>query len=290
MQRFSRDPHSAFTGGLTRRIPAPHEVQRGYWVTGEERLVTGRATRIFTFAYGCRDRERSVLCIPPLACTGRIFSPLAPLSRDHRLLMWTAPVSRRGGSACAEDVSLLGHPDFPLPERFAVVASGLGCRTALRLAAEHPERITSLALFSPIVSAAQVRRIAPFLLGLVGLPRSSARAVAPLAYGAVGSRRVPEPAMLELLRQARRFEASDVLRRLKQAWREPLPDLSRLQRIRTFLLWGALDPFCGERTMRALEQALPGSSECLDDAGHVPFLTHPVWVNARLQALLAAPA
>lgn len=285
MQRWTGEPLGR---PLANGIPAAHEVQQGYWVTGEERLLLGRTTRVFTFAYGCRDRERSVLGIPPLATTGRILSPLAPLSRDHRLVMWTPPPSRRGRSATRDDVAMLAHPDFPLPERFAVVAASYGCRAALALAVAHPERVRALVLISPLVLPRQLRRISPFLLGLVGLPRISARMLAPLGYDPVRTRKLPLPATLELLRQARRFQAPDILRRLTQAWREPLPDLRPLRGIPVFVLWGALDPFCDRGTVQALGRALPLSSECIDDASHLPFLSHPVWVNARLQSFLSS--
>lgn len=286
VQRWTGEPLDRPLGNS---IPAPHEVQQGYWVAGEERLLLGRTNRVFGFPYGCREWERSVLGIPPLATTGRILSPLAPLSRDHRLVLWTPPPSRRGRSAIRDDLSMITHPEFPLPERFAIVAASYGCRTALAFAAAHPDRVRALALICPLILPRQIRRISPFLLGLVGLPRLSARMLAPLGYDSVGTRKLPLPATLELLRQARRFEPLDLLRRLAQAWREPLPDLASLRSVPVFVLWGALDPFCDQRTVRSLERSLTVSSECIDDASHLPFLSHPVWVNARLQAFLAEP-
>lgn len=268
-------------------IPAAHQVQQGFWVTGEERWVAGRTTRLFTFAHGCRDRDRTVLCIPPLATTGRIFAPLAPLSRDHRLLLWTPPASRRGRSACQEDVSLLSEPDFPLPERFALVAASHGCRTALALAARCPARIRALVLIAPLLSPRQVRRFGPLAAGLVGLPRPSARLLAPLGFEAIRGRRLPLPATLELLRQARRFQVTDVLRRLRQGAQEALPDWSRLRGLPTLALFGGLDPFADLRALAPLARDLGWATERIDDASHLPFLSHPVCVNARLQTFLA---
>jgi pimeloyl-ACP methyl ester carboxylesterase len=268
------------------RFPEPHEVQTGYWLTGEERIIRGRANRLFTFAHGCRDLERAVLCIPPLACTGRIFAPMAPLSRDHRLVMWTPPVPRRTARG-TDDVAVLADPEFPLPEHFPVVAAGLGCRTALQFAAAHPSRVRSLALISPVLTRAQVQWAAPFHLGLLGLPNASARALAPLGLAPPGSRRIPEPALLELFRQARRFGVREVLARLREAWRTSLPDPASLPRVPTFVLFGAYDGFCDQGSLRDLLKRLGASTEVLDDAGHLPFLSHPVWVNARLQSFLA---
>jgi pimeloyl-ACP methyl ester carboxylesterase len=265
-------------------LPAPHQVQPGFWVTGEERWVLGRTTRLFTFAHGCRDRERSVLCIPPLAATGRIFAPLAPLSRDHRLLLWTPPPSRRGRSALEEDVALLGHPDFPLPERFTLIAASLGCRTALALAARFPQRVRALVLIAPLFSR-RPRGLSPLLLSRVALPGPSARLLGPMGLGAVGARRLPLAATLELLRQAGRFGLADVARRLRQA-REPLPSLAPLHRLPALALEGGLDPFRDPATLSVLGRTLALSVERIEDAGHLPFLSHPVWVNARVQSFL----
>lgn len=286
LQRLSPS-RGALHGPLSAAVPAPHQVQQGFWVTGEERWVLGRTTRLFTFAHGCRDRERAVLCIPPLAATGRIFAPLAPLSRDHRLLMWTPPPSRRGRSACQDDVALLGHPDFPLPERFALIAASHGCRTALALAARWPQRIRALVLLGPLLSPRQLRRISPLLLGLVGLPRPSVRLLAPLGFEPLRGRRLPLSATLELLRQARRFRLMDVLRRLRQSAREPPPPLAGLRRIPTLVLQGGLDPFVDPAPLARLAGALPLTTERIADASHLLFLSHPVCVNARLQTFLA---
>jgi pimeloyl-ACP methyl ester carboxylesterase len=107
-----------------------------------------------------------------------------------------------------------------------------------------------------------------------------------MGLGAVGARRLPLSATLELLRQAGRFRLSVVARRLRQGTGQALPPLSPLRGLPALALEGGLDPFRHPGTLSVLEKTLALSVERIEDAGHLPFLSHPVWVNARVQSFL----
>lgn len=265
-----------------RLVPALEEIQAGYELTLEERMVRGAPMRLFTFPGGSEDVARTVVCLPGLGASGRSFAPMAPLAPHLRLQLWTptlrTPVTH---TPLRWNVESLAHPDTRLPERFALVGSSFGSLVSLAFTLAHPERVRALVLVSPVASVRRVRRWALSLSTLVRMPKPFAYVFAPTVARVLGGRHLPPEGRAEIVREARRLSPMELLRRLKDVLdADYLGALERL-RVPTLIIHGARDALVPLRYAQDVARRIPGARlEVLREASHLPYMSHAHAFNA----------
>jgi len=275
-------PEASRSFAPPRLVPAPGEIQHGYELPCEERLVRGAPTRLFTFPRGSEDPARTVVCLPGLGASGRSFAPLRPLAPDWRLLLWTPPLQTPlTHSPLQWNVASLAHADAGLPERFALVGSSFGSLVSLAFALAHPERLKALVLVSPVASVRRIRRGAVALSTLVRIPKPFAFLFAPAVARVMGGRYLPPVDRAEIVREARRISPLEMLRRLKDILdADYLEQLERL-RVPTLVLHGGRDKLVPLSSARDVAARIPGARlEVLREASHLPYMSHTDAFNA----------
>ena len=270
------------TSSRPRFVPAPEEIQAGYELTLEERMIRGALVRLFTFPGGSEDMARTVVCLPGLGASGRSFAPMAPLAPHLRLQLWTPPLrTPLTHTPLQWNVEALGHPDTRLPGRFALVGSSFGSLVSLAFTLAHPERVKALVLVSPVASVHRIRRWALSLSTLVRMPKPFAYVFAPTVARVLGGRYLPPEGRAEIVREARRLSPMELLRRLKDVLdADFLGALERL-RVPTLILHGARDTLVPLRYARDVARRIPGARlEVLREASHLPYMSHSQAFNA----------
>ncbi|MCY1083168.1 alpha/beta fold hydrolase [Archangium lansingense] len=272
-----------------RLVPEPEDIQRGYELACEQRLVRGHPIRLFTFPGSNLNASRTVLCLPGLGASGRSFAPMRPLATERRLLLWTptqqTPLTH---TPLQWNLAALEHPDASLPERFSLVGSSFGSLISLAYALAHPERIKALVLVSPVASVHRVRRWALALSTLVRMPKPFAYLFAPTAARVLGGIHLPPEGRAEIVREARRLSPLELLRRLRDILAaDYLDDLERL-RVPTLVVHGARDLLVPLSYARDVAARIPGSClEVIRGASHLPYMSHTEAFNALVGDFLA---
>ena len=263
-------------------VPALEEIQPGYELTLEERVVRGAPMRLFTFPGGSEDVARTVVCLPGLGASGRSFAPMAPLAPRLRLQLWTPALrTPETHTPLRWNVESLAHPDTRLPERFALVGSSFGSLVSLAFTLAHPERVRALVLVSPVASVHRVRRWALSLSTLARMPKPFAYVFAPTVARVLGGRHLPPEGRSEIVREVRRLSPMELLRRLKDVLdADYLGALERL-RVPTLIIHGARDTLVPLRYAQDVARRIPGARlEVLREASHLPYMCHAQAFNA----------
>jgi pimeloyl-ACP methyl ester carboxylesterase len=274
---------------IPRLVPAPEEIQEGYELLFEKRMVRGHPVRLFTFPGGSQDVSRTVLCLPGLGASGRSFAPMRPLAPEHRLLLWTptlqTPLTH---SPLQWNLASLETPDAGLPERFALVGSSFGSLISIAFALAHPERVKALVLVSPVASVRRVRRWALALSTLVRMPKPFAYLFAPTVARVLGGAHLPPEGRAEIVREARRLSPLELLRRLQDILSANcLEELGRL-RMPTLIIQGGRDLLVPLSYARDVAARIPGSQlEVIREASHLPYMSHTDAFNAFVGDFLA---
>ena len=120
-------------------VPDVEDIQQGYELPCEERMVKGTPVRLSTFPQGHLDATRTVVCMPGLGASGRSFAPMRPLADTLRLLLWTPPLrTPMTHTPIQWNLAVLNHPEAGLPERFAMVGSSYGSLLSIAYAVSSP--------------------------------------------------------------------------------------------------------------------------------------------------------
>jgi pimeloyl-ACP methyl ester carboxylesterase len=270
------------TSHRPRFVPAPEEIQAGYELTLEERMIRGAPVRLFTFPGGSEDVARTVVCLPGLGASGRSFAPMAPLAPHLRMQLWTPPLrTPLTHSPLQWNVEALSHPDTRLPERFALLGSSFGSLVSLAFTLAHPERVRALVLVSPVASVHRVRRWALSLSTLVRMPKPFAYVFAPTVARVLGGRYLPPEGRAEIVREARRLSPMELLRRLKDVLDADYLGALEQLRVPTLVIHGARDTLVPLRYARDVARRIPGARlEVLREASHLPYMSHSQAFNA----------
>jgi pimeloyl-ACP methyl ester carboxylesterase len=274
---------------MSRLVPRLEEIQQGYELSCEQRMVRGAPVRLFTFPGGDPDTASTVLCLPGLGASGRSFAPMRPLASERRFLLWTptlhTPLTH---TPLQWNLASLEHPDARLPERFALVGSSFGSLISIAFALAHPERLRALVLVSPVASVHRVRRWALALSTLVRMPKPFAYVFAPTVARILGGRHLPPEGRAEIVREARRLSPLELLRRLQDILAaDYLEDLERL-RVPTLIIHGARDLLVPLSYARDVASRIPGSRlEVIREASHLPYMSHTDSFNAFVGDFLA---
>jgi pimeloyl-ACP methyl ester carboxylesterase len=272
-----------------RLVPSSEDIQQGYELDCEQRLVRGHPVRLFTFPEGSPDESRTVLCMPGLGASGRSFAPMRPLAPERRFLLWTPTIhTPLTHTPLQWNLAALEHPDARLPERFALVGSSFGSLISIAFTLAHPERIKALVLVSPVASVQRVRRWALALSTLVRMPKPFAYLFAPTVARVLGGRRLPAEGRAEIVREARRLSPLELLRRLQDIQAaDYLEGLERL-RVPTLIVHGARDLLVPLSYARDVAARIPGSRlEVIREASHLPYMSHTDAFNAFVGDFLA---
>jgi len=218
------------------------------------------------------------------------FAPLAERFRVIRYDLRGHGDSSPAAGPYAHQEDLLALLDLLQLERVHLVGLSLGSRVAVDFALEHPERVASLALASPVLSGWTWGRQAwrqPLAKAVAA--RDEARIVDVLL-----SREELEPAMEKPALAARlRVMATDnVGWWLAEDPEVPLdpPAVARLTELHgpMLLLMGARDTFDIHAIVERLAVVVPGTRVAtFDDAGHLPNMEQPEAFNRELLGWLA---
>lgn len=269
-------------------VPDAGDIQLGYALPCEERVVHGHAARVFTFPGGCDDEARTVVCLPGLGASGRSFAPMRPLADTLRLLLWTPPLKTPLTHTPLEwNLAALASPEAQLPERFALLGSSFGSLVALAFALRHPERVKALVLVSPVTSVRRVRRWALSASTLVRMPVPFAYVFAPAVAQVMGGIHLPAEGRAEIVREARRLHPLELLRRLKDILgADLLPLLGELE-VPTLVVHGARDTLVPLSNARDVVRRIPGCRlALLPTAAHLPYMSHAREFNAAVDEFL----
>jgi pimeloyl-ACP methyl ester carboxylesterase len=259
-----------------------------------------------------------VLFVPGSAGTGPYWGALVRELPGCRCLMLDRPgwglsspmkYTARSYARAAADV-LCGVLDALELERVAVAGASIGDVWALRLAARHPERVTSVALLGggPIVDEAGtptiIRLIAsPLGAIMVRLPASAGRLrgiLRQVGHGeSLDAGRIPDEYIdwrlgLERETHSMRNEREMVraIVSVRTGLRPGLPfQESELAAIEapTLMLYGTRDPVGSPEIWKTTLGRLPhGELRLIDGAGHMPWLDDPGVVASHINRLIGA--
>jgi pimeloyl-ACP methyl ester carboxylesterase len=260
---------------------------------------------------------RPVLFVPGTAGTGPHWGALVrELPGCHCLMLdrpgWglSSPINYTAGGYAQTTADILcGVLDALELERVAVVGASIGDVWALRLAARHPERVTSVALLGggPIVAEAGtptiIRLIAsPLGAIMVRLPAKAGRLRAMLRQvghsESLDAGRIPDEYIDWRLAFERETDSMrnerDMVRAIVSArsgLRRGLPfeksDLAAIE-ASTLMVYGTCDPVGSTELWRRTIGLLPhGELRLIDRGGHMPWLDDPSGVAGHISRLLA---
>jgi pimeloyl-ACP methyl ester carboxylesterase len=263
-------------------VPDLEDIQPGYDLPCELRRVRGADVRLFSFAQGHTDPERTVLCLPGLGASGRSFAPMAPLAPHLRFKLWTLPShTPLTHTPLQFALASLTHPEARLPERFMLLGSSYGTLVSLAFALAYPERVRALVLVSPVAGVRKIRRWALSLSTLVRAPKPFAYAVSPLVARVMGGPYLPPEGRAEIVREARRITPMELLRRLRDILSTDFLGALEGLRVPTLIIQGGRDLLVPTSAAREVAERIPGARmELLRKASHLPYMSHPDAFNA----------
>ncbi|MEW2916717.1 alpha/beta fold hydrolase [Ruegeria sp. ANG10] len=229
-----------------------------------------------------------LVLLPEMMCDARLFEPqINSLSRQRAVTV--APISL--GERIEEIASSLLDQ---LPRRFALAGSGMGGVVALELVRRAPDRVSRLCLMAtdaqadtPQTAAAREELLVAAKMGRL---EEVMRRIISSNTLAPGPRRIP--ILNDLVAMALDLGPEVFERQIRALQRRP-DQQGELRRIKvpTLVLCGAHDTLTPLRKHTFMSELIPGADlKVLDEAGHLPTLEAPDFVNDVLTDWLSAPA
>jgi 2-hydroxy-6-oxonona-2,4-dienedioate hydrolase len=287
-----------------------------YGLQATERFVELRSPAV-TLRVVDTGSGRPVLFVPGSAGTGPYWGALVRELPGCRCLMLDRPgwglsppikYTASGYAQTAADI-LCGVLDALELEHVAVVGASIGDVWALRLAARHPKRVTSVALLGggPIVAEAGTPTIIRLLASPLGaimvrLPANARRLRAMLRHVGHGESlhagRIPDEYLFwrlaferetDSLRNERKMVRAIVSTRsgLRRGLPLQKPELAAIE-ASTLMIYGTCDPVGSTEIWSQTIGLLPrGELQLMDGAGHMPWLDDPSGVARHISRLLA---
>lgn len=267
--------------------------------------VLADGIRLHVVEYGSGE---PLLLLHGLPTTSYLWHNVArDLAHSHRCLM--PDLVGLGASEAPADTSAYGLArqarvvlamlDTLGVERIAVAGHDIGGTVAVHLAALAPERVTALALLTPLLHADvwPVASAVPWLLPGVGRLAVAGLRRSPV-LGALAFRRAMDPALTDaecehFLAPLRTPEGGRGLLRVFRAI-DVVPveaQLALIAGLPTLVLWGEEDPIHSVAYGRRVAAAIPGSTWVpVAGGGHLLPLRAPQRVAEELHAFLTEPA
>lgn len=229
-----------------------------------------------------------LVLLPEMMCDARLFEPqINHLSR--RRAVTVAPISL--GERIEEIASSLLDQ---LPRRFALAGSGMGGVVALELIRRAPDRVSRICLIATDAQADTPRTAAAreemLVAAKMGRLDEVMRRIISSNTLAPGPRRIP--ILNDLVAMALDHGPEVFERQIRALQRRP-DQQGELRRIKvpTLVLCGAHDTLTPLRKHTFMSELIPGADlKVLDEAGHLPTLEAPDFVNDALTDWLSAPA
>ncbi|WP_170349156.1 alpha/beta fold hydrolase [Ruegeria atlantica] len=229
-----------------------------------------------------------LVLLPEMMCDARLFEPqINSLSRQRAVTV--APISL--GERIEEIASSLLDQ---LPRRFALAGSGMGGVVALELVRRAPDRVSRLCLMAtdaqadtPQTAAAREELLVATKMGRL---EEVMRRIISSNTLAPGPRRIP--ILNDLVAMALDLGPEVFERQIRALQRRP-DQQGELRRIKvpTLVLSGAHDILTPLRKHTFMSELIPGADlKVIDEAGHLPTLEAPDFVNDALTQWLSAPA
>ncbi|WP_170375929.1 alpha/beta fold hydrolase [Ruegeria atlantica] len=229
-----------------------------------------------------------LVLLPEMMCDARLFEPqINSLSRQRAVTV--APISL--GERIEEIASSLMDQ---LPRRFALAGSGMGGVVALELVRRAPDRVSRLCLMAtdaqadtPQTAAAREELLVATKMGRL---EEVMRRIISSNTLAPGPRRIP--ILNDLVAMALDLGPEVFERQIRALQRRP-DQQGGLRRIKvpTLVLSGAHDTLTPLRKHTFMSELIPGADlKVIDEAGHLPTLEAPDFVNDALTQWLSAPA
>jgi 3-oxoadipate enol-lactonase len=221
----------------------------------------------------------TVLCIHGLGGSSNTWTPMMPVLQRHRVIRIDLPGSGRSSDIDGE-LSIERFVKACLrvmaacrAERVQVLAHSMGAIVATHLAAEHPGRVASLALFGPLLAPPDAAR--PGLRARAervrGEGAAGMQAVADTLLQSVvsGETRSTRVTALAFVRESLMRQAPDGYARSTEALAQAAPaDTARIN-CPTLLVTGDQDPVAPPQAVRHMGEKIVGAQvEVLSGCGH----------------------
>jgi pimeloyl-ACP methyl ester carboxylesterase len=283
--------------GLIPLAPAKAEslarpIDQSRWVAMKREVRLPNGIRLSYVEIG-NPRGRPLLLLHGYTDSSRVWSILAPWLQDHRILI---PDQRGHGAsdvpACCYAMSDLAEDarlflDAMEVERAAVVGHSMGSMVAQLLAAEHPERVTKVALIGS-TALAPVRRGDWIWTQIMGL-RQPIESNTDFLRAWTASPTPVDPVFM-------RYSDSEIASVSPIVWRSVIRELLDLPvgrhaadvRAPVLILSGGRDELFPPEHHRSLVEAYPGAeAHVFAELGHNLILEQPKRVGPVLAAFLA---
>lgn len=225
--------------------------------------------------------------LPGLMCDARIFmAQLADLSRDHSVIV--APVTR--GERVEEIASNILDT---LPRKFALCGLSMGGIVAMEILRRAPDRITRLALFdtNPLAETPQsASAYEPMIVGARAgrLPQVLRQLVGPEHLAPTPHRM----AILSLMDEMAAGLGPEVFIRQVRALQRRRDQQATLRRCKvpTMVLCGEVDTLTPVKRHTFMAELIPNARlHVVPDAGHLPVLEQPEYVNDAIREWMRQP-
>lgn len=239
--------------------------------------IEGAPVGVTTFPGGLVDENRVVVCVPGMGALGSSFAPsLRHIQDRHQFLMVTPALETPAGvSPIAHTARVLASDALPTPKTrpFDVLASSYGTLPAIAFALQHPGRVRSLVLITPVAS----RSLAGASALLGAFMRVPLPLIAPFSWfgGKIFGGIDLEGERLDFIRnQMETMSEPEMARRLQDLSRSTLEDHLGALKPRVTILHGRRDllPLAISRGVAA---RIPHAELRVVEGGHMPYLSDP---------------
>lgn len=240
----------------------------------------------------------AIVCVHGLGGTSNSWTPLMPAMQGHRIVRIDLPGSGRSANPPGElsiatmVAAVLRVCDQLGIDKAQFCGHSMGTIVCQHIAVQHPERVSGLALFGPLVCPPEAAR--PNILARAEKAAGGLAAMQEIADAIVGAAisketRAQQPAAVALVRES-------VMRQSPEGYAQSCRALGNAQAadidaisVPTLLMTGDQDGVAPAQAVQAMGQRIRNSRVVvLDGCGHWTAFEKPAECNAELEKFLSA--
>lgn len=257
------------------------------------------ATQIIeTLAVEVEGDGEAIVCVHGLGGTSNNWTPLMPAMKGHRIVRIDLPGSGRSADPVGE-LSIASMVEAVMSvcrhlgiEKAHFFGHSMGTIVCQHIATRHPERVSGLALFGPLVCPPEAAR--PNILARADKAAGGPAAMQEIADAIVAAAtsretRAQQPAAVALVRES-------VMRQSPKGYAQSCQALGNAQAaeidtisVPTLLITGDQDGVAPAQAVHAMGQRIRNSRVVvLEGCGHWTTFEKPSECNAELEKFLSA--